>query len=208
MLDASQGLPHLRAQVQTQFLSRQVSMASLLTSRDPKRILSHTCAKYSLEAPVSRLIAETGRASISPIFVVGVWSGNTKLGEGTGSAIRMAEFRVSTQAVRATKGDQRQAVCASQPASMVCFAFCLKDHPLTPFFTLAQAAEDALRRMYLARTPTTPSLPSITLDDVFPSSSAPLGVWDDAQPAAAASAQQAFKPARIGRSEVAFDSRA
>lgn len=74
-------------------------MSTFLKFRDPKRMLSMTCSKYGLEAPVSRLIAETGRLSQTPVFVVGVWSGETKLGEGTGSAIRMAEFRVSVDVV-------------------------------------------------------------------------------------------------------------
>ena len=38
---------------------------------------------------------ETGRFSNSPIFVVGIYSGADKLGEGFGSSLKMAEFRVS-----------------------------------------------------------------------------------------------------------------
>ena len=42
----------------------------------------------------SRLLKETGRYSISPVFVVGIYSGADKLGEGFGSSLKMAEFRV------------------------------------------------------------------------------------------------------------------
>lgn len=42
----------------------------------------------------TRLLKETGRHSISPIFVVGVYSGADKLGEGFGSSLKMAEYRV------------------------------------------------------------------------------------------------------------------
>jgi large subunit ribosomal protein L44 len=93
------GLPALRKQLHSLILSRQLPLEQLLKFTDPKRVLSQTCAKYSLEPPVSRLIAETGRTSIAPIFVVGVWSGATKLGEGTGSALKMAEYRVSAPAL-------------------------------------------------------------------------------------------------------------
>lgn len=41
-----------------------------------------------------RLLKETGRLSNSPIFVVGIFSGADKLGEGFGSSLRMAEYRV------------------------------------------------------------------------------------------------------------------
>jgi large subunit ribosomal protein L44 len=65
------------------------------------------------------LLKETGRLSISPVFVVGVYSGADKLGEGFGSSLKMAEFR---------------------------------------------AAEDALLRLYLTRTPTHQlSLPSANI---------------------------------------------
>lgn len=41
-----------------------------------------------------RLLKETGRHSISPVFVVGAYSGVDKLGEGFGSSLKMAEYRV------------------------------------------------------------------------------------------------------------------
>ena len=43
----------------------------------------------------SRLLKETGRLSNSPIYVVGIFSAGEKLGEGFGSSLKMAEFRVS-----------------------------------------------------------------------------------------------------------------
>jgi len=65
-------------------------------------------------------LKETGRFSNSPIFVVGVYSGADKLGEGFGSSLKMAEYR---------------------------------------------AAEDALHRLYLTRTPSDLlKLPSSTFD--------------------------------------------
>lgn len=74
-----------------------MDLAALLKFENPKRVLSVTCDKYGRERPQSRMIAETGRLSMSPVFVVGIWSGAVKLGEGSGSSIRMAEFRVSNR---------------------------------------------------------------------------------------------------------------
>ena len=41
-----------------------------------------------------RLLRETGRYSNTPMYVVGIYTGEDKLGEGFGSSLRMAEFRV------------------------------------------------------------------------------------------------------------------
>lgn len=117
------GLSATRNFVTSHFLNRSLNLASLLKFNNPKYALASTCAKYGKPAPQSRMVAESGRLSISPVFVVGVWSGETKVGEGSGSSIRMAEFR---------------------------------------------AAEDALRRLYLAETPLGEfDLPSCTLDGQF-----------------------------------------
>lgn len=75
-------------------------LASLLKFNNPKRSLSMTLQKYGLERPQSRLIAETGRLTQSPVFGVGVYSGTQKVGEGWGSAIRMAEYRAAEDALR------------------------------------------------------------------------------------------------------------
>lgn len=52
------------------------------------------CSRQKLKPPVSRLIAETGRCSSSPLFVVGVYSGHEKLGEGHGSSLKEAKHIV------------------------------------------------------------------------------------------------------------------
>jgi len=58
-------------------------------------VLVETAAKFGMERPISRLIAETGRYSNVPIFVVGIYSGSEKLGEGFGNSLRMAEYRAA-----------------------------------------------------------------------------------------------------------------
>ncbi|KAH9962658.1 hypothetical protein BC827DRAFT_1266906 [Russula dissimulans] len=77
------------------FLSREVDLRKMLKFRDPKVALSETVAKFGREKPISRLLKETGRFSISPVFVVGVYSGTEQLGEGFGSSLRMAEYRAA-----------------------------------------------------------------------------------------------------------------
>ncbi|CDW99338.1 hypothetical protein [Sporisorium scitamineum] len=95
-----QGLSAARNFITSHFLNRSLNLADLLKFNDPKLALSSTCAKYGKQPPQSRMIAESGRLSISPVFVVGVWSGATKIGEGSGSSIRMAEFRAAEDALR------------------------------------------------------------------------------------------------------------
>lgn len=154
------GMAATRGFVQSQLLSRRLDLASLIKFHDPKRVLSATCKKYKKPTPQSRLLAESGRKSISPIFVVGVYSGAVKLGEGSGSSIRMAEFR---------------------------------------------AAEDALRRLYLAERPNGSfDLPTSTLDDTFAGSTP---VPHSLQHAAGHLGPQRFTPQPLGRAEVLFESR-
>jgi large subunit ribosomal protein L44 len=86
--------------VRSQFLSRQGDIVSLLKFNNPKLVLHSTIRKYGREPVVSRLLKETGRASLSPIFIVGVFSGSQKLGEGFGSSLKMADFRASEDALR------------------------------------------------------------------------------------------------------------
>lgn len=49
---------------------------------------------------VSRLVSESGRATHFPSFVVGVFSGKTCLGEGTGTSLRRAEQEAMRTALR------------------------------------------------------------------------------------------------------------
>ena len=49
---------------------------------------------------MARLISETGRFSRHPVFVVGVFSGNDKLGEASGSSPNEARIRASAQALK------------------------------------------------------------------------------------------------------------
>lgn len=101
------GMASVRAFVHSHFMSRVPNLEELLKFRDPKRTLADLCRKYGKPHPQSRMIAETGRLSLGPVFVVGVWSGAVKLGEGAGSKIRMAEYRAAENALRRLYGAER-----------------------------------------------------------------------------------------------------
>jgi dsRNA-specific ribonuclease len=83
------------------FMSRQLNVASLFNFRHPQRDLSRLCAREGFQPPVARAISETGRKSRHPVFVIGVFSGNEKLGEGAGSSLDEAR---TCAAVAALKG--------------------------------------------------------------------------------------------------------
>ncbi|KAI8376566.1 ribonuclease III domain-containing protein [Radiomyces spectabilis] len=67
---------------------------------NPKRHLSALLRKVHKESPISRLVSETGRHSSAPVYVVGVFSGEEKLGEGFGSSLQMAEHRACIDALQ------------------------------------------------------------------------------------------------------------
>ncbi|KAF2199189.1 ribonuclease III [Delitschia confertaspora ATCC 74209] len=82
------------------FLSRHLDMSTLFDFRTPTRDLSRLCAREGFEAPIARLISETGRKSRHPVFVVGVFSGKDKLGEGAGSSLNEARVRAAAAALK------------------------------------------------------------------------------------------------------------
>ncbi|CAO0802501.1 unnamed protein product [Mucor circinelloides] len=76
-------------------LSRDFDVRPTIKVQEPKRHLSILMKQLNKQPAVSRLLSETGRHSSAPVFIVGVFSGENKLGEGFGSSLKMAEFRVS-----------------------------------------------------------------------------------------------------------------
>ncbi|KAF2683935.1 ribonuclease III [Lentithecium fluviatile CBS 122367] len=95
------GSPLVKRFYRDHFLSRQLDLSTLFDFRTPTRDLSKLCAREGFEAPVARLISETGRASRHPVFVVGVYSGKDKLGEGAGASLEEARFRAAAAALKA-----------------------------------------------------------------------------------------------------------
>lgn len=81
-------------------LSRHLPLHTLFHFSHPTRDLSRLCAREGFEPPVARLISETGRHSRTPVFVVGVFSGDDKLGEGAGSSLNEGRVRAAAAALR------------------------------------------------------------------------------------------------------------
>lgn len=81
-------------------LSRQLDVGKLFEFRQPTRDLSRLCAREGFESPVARILSETGRASRHPVFVVGVFSGKDKLGEGAGGSLDEARIRAAIAALK------------------------------------------------------------------------------------------------------------
>ncbi|MCJ1278361.1 hypothetical protein MMC21_006176 [Puttea exsequens] len=82
------------------FLSRHLDVSKLFDFRQPTHDLSKLCAREGFESPVARVISETGRKSRSPVFVVGVFAGRDKLGEGAGSSLDEARIRAAVNALK------------------------------------------------------------------------------------------------------------
>ena len=82
------------------FMSRQLNMANLMGFRTPTRDLSKLCLREGFQSPVARILSETGRLSRTPVFIVGVFSGEEKLGEGAGSSLDEARTRAAVAALK------------------------------------------------------------------------------------------------------------
>ncbi|CAN9348901.1 unnamed protein product [Alternaria alternata] len=95
------GSPLVKRFFRDHFLSRHLDISTIFDFRMPTRDLSRLCAREGFEAPVARLISETGRLSRHPVFVVGVYSGKDKLGEGSGSSLDEARTRAAAAALKA-----------------------------------------------------------------------------------------------------------
>ncbi|PPQ88697.1 hypothetical protein CVT25_009461 [Psilocybe cyanescens] len=99
LLYQQRSLLSAREFVHSYFLTRQIDIRSMLKFYNPKKALLEMVQKYKREPPKSRLLKETGRYSNSPVFVVGIYSGADKLGEGFGASLNMAEFRAAEDAL-------------------------------------------------------------------------------------------------------------
>ncbi|CAO1625921.1 unnamed protein product [Sympodiomycopsis kandeliae] len=167
-------------------------LASLLKFNNPKRSLSMIMEKHGFERPQSRLIAETGRLTQSPVFGVGVYSGNQKVGEGWGSAIRMAEYRAAEDALRRL--------------------YLRKSSPLASDEIPSATLDEELRGS------TSTAAPSESSPILSSSSSLGKDVWSVGKrssssqnsatsKSAAAAAMVPFRPRALGESEIVYDNK-
>ncbi|ORZ14222.1 ribonuclease III domain-containing protein [Absidia repens] len=79
--------------------NKRIDLQPAFRRMEAKRHLSALLARSKKQGAVSRLLSETGRHSSSPVFLVGVFSGDEKLGEGFGSSMKMAEHRACRDAL-------------------------------------------------------------------------------------------------------------
>ena len=94
------GLPLTKAFYTSHILSRHLDYSSLFSFRQPTRDLARLCARENFLPPVARIIAETGRESRHPVFIVGIFSGKEKLGEGSGGSLDEARIRAAVSALK------------------------------------------------------------------------------------------------------------
>lgn len=90
-----------RSFIKSHILSRQLDLAQLFTFKLPIRELARLCAREEFDPPVARLLSETGRLSRTPVYVVGIFSGNDKLGEGTAANLAFARQKAAMNALKA-----------------------------------------------------------------------------------------------------------
>lgn len=81
-------------------MSRHLDVSKVFNFRQPSRDLSRLLAREGFESPVARIKSETGRASRHPVFVVGVYTDNQELGEGTGASLQEARFKAAVAALK------------------------------------------------------------------------------------------------------------
>ena len=94
------GLPLTKAFYNSHILSRHLEYSSLFSFRQPTRDLARLCARENVLPPLARILVETGRQSRHPVFIVGVFSGREKLGEGSGASLDEARIRAAVNALK------------------------------------------------------------------------------------------------------------
>ncbi|BCS09665.1 hypothetical protein AtubIFM55763_002855 [Aspergillus tubingensis] len=94
------GRPAAKRFFEQHFLSRHLNISDLFNFSQPARDLARLCARENFEQPVARIISETGRKSRHPVFVVGIYSGQDKLGEGAGASLLEARSRAAVAALK------------------------------------------------------------------------------------------------------------
>jgi len=95
------GRESAKAFVKAHVLSRTLDLNRLFSFANPTVELATLCAREDFEAPVARLLSETGRLSRTPVFVVGIYSGKDKLGEAAASSLDAARWKAAMNALKA-----------------------------------------------------------------------------------------------------------
>lgn len=86
--------------VKQHIASRHLDVDKMFSFKAPMRDLSRLCAREGFDSPIARILSETGRRSRHAVFVVGVFSGRHKLGEGAGASLDEARIKASIHALK------------------------------------------------------------------------------------------------------------
>ncbi|KAI0813921.1 ribonuclease III [Xylaria sp. FL0064] len=86
--------------IKSHVLSRQLDLSNLFQFRLPQLELIRLCARENFDEPVARLLSETGRASRTPVYVVGIYSGYDMLGEAAGASLEAAKVAACINALK------------------------------------------------------------------------------------------------------------
>lgn len=80
--------------------ARHLDVGKMFSFENPSRDLQRLLAREGFDPAIARIKTETGRKSRSPVFVVGVYTGNEELAEGTGSSLDEARTRAAILALK------------------------------------------------------------------------------------------------------------
>ncbi|KAK6537466.1 hypothetical protein TWF694_011651 [Orbilia ellipsospora] len=96
----SGGLSATKEFVHSHILSRKLQIDKLFQFEQPTRELSRLCVREGFQQPIARLEKETGRYSRHAVYIVGVYSGEEKLGEGQGGSLPEAKLKAAISALK------------------------------------------------------------------------------------------------------------
>ncbi|KAI2624212.1 ribonuclease III [Hypoxylon sp. NC1633] len=86
--------------IKAHLLSRTLDLGNMFRFKLPTRELARLCAREDFDAPVARILSETGRLSRTPVFVIGIYSGRDLLGEGVGASLAFARTAAAINALK------------------------------------------------------------------------------------------------------------
>lgn len=79
--------------------SRKLNVTKLFQFEKPLNELNRLSQREKFKPLQIKLLAESGRQSASPVFIMGVFSGSEKIGEGFGSSLKQARNRAAMDAL-------------------------------------------------------------------------------------------------------------
>ncbi|KAI3637125.1 hypothetical protein MIR68_004831 [Amoeboaphelidium protococcarum] len=96
---SQQSESHAKYFIQQHFLNRRLNWEPVAWLDSPEATIEQISQQFYGQPHKTRLLNETGRQSPMPLFVIGVFSGARKLGEGFGQSLSMAIQRARNDAI-------------------------------------------------------------------------------------------------------------